>query len=48
MIEKVKKLLEEFQGIEEQLASPENVADQKKFRELSIRHPPPASHSQMP
>lgn len=38
MIEKVQKLLEEFRGIEEQLASPENVADQKKFRELSIRY----------
>ncbi len=38
MIEKVKKLLEEFEGIEQQLASPENIADQKKFRELSIRH----------
>ncbi|MFH0833876.1 MAG: peptide chain release factor 1 [Patescibacteria group bacterium] len=38
MIEKVQKLLEEFRGIEDQLASPENVADQKKFRELSIRY----------
>ncbi len=38
MIEKVKKLLEEFEGIEQQLASPENVVDQKKFRELSIRY----------
>ncbi len=38
MIEKVQKLLEEFQGLEEQLASPENMADQKKFRELSIRY----------
>ncbi len=38
MIEKVKKLLEEFEGIEQQLASPENIADQKKFRKLSIRH----------
>ncbi|MFA6458014.1 MAG: peptide chain release factor 1 [Patescibacteria group bacterium] len=38
MIEKVRKLLAEFSGIEEQLASPENVADQKKFRELSIRY----------
>ncbi|MCF7836831.1 peptide chain release factor 1 [Candidatus Gracilibacteria bacterium] len=38
MIEKVNKLLVEFQGIENQLSSPENVADQKKFRELSIRH----------
>ena len=38
MIEKVQKLLEEFQGLEEQLASPENVADQKKFRELSVRY----------
>jgi peptide chain release factor 1 len=38
MIEKVNKLLEEFEGLEQQLASPENVADQKKFRELSIRY----------
>jgi len=38
MIGKVKKLLEEFEGVEQQLASPENIADQKKFRELSIRH----------
>ncbi|MCF7845733.1 MAG: peptide chain release factor 1 [Candidatus Peribacteraceae bacterium] len=38
MIKKVQKLIEEFQGLEEQLASPENVADQKKFRELSIRY----------
>ncbi|MFH0776530.1 MAG: peptide chain release factor 1 [Patescibacteria group bacterium] len=38
MIAKVQKLLEEFRGIEEQLASPENVADQKKFRELSMRY----------
>jgi len=38
MIDKVNKLLEEFRGLEEQLAAPENVADQKKFRELSIRY----------
>lgn len=38
MIEKVQALLEEFEGLEQQLASPENVADQKKFRELSIRY----------
>lgn len=38
MIEKVRRLIEEFEGIEQQLASPENIADQKKFRELSIRH----------
>jgi len=38
MIEKVKRLLEEFAGIEQQLAAPENIADHKKFRELSIRH----------
>jgi peptide chain release factor 1 len=38
VIEKVKKLIAEFQGVEEQLSSPENVADQKKFRELSIRY----------
>jgi peptide chain release factor 1 len=38
MLEKVQKLIDEFEGIEEQLSSPETVADQKKFRELSIRH----------
>lgn len=38
MIEKVQKLIEEFEGVEQQLASPENIADQKKFRCLSIRH----------
>ena len=38
MIEKVQKLLAEFRGIEQQLAAPENVADQKKFRKLSMRY----------
>jgi len=38
MIQKVKKLLAEFTELEQQLADPENVADQKKFRQLSIRY----------
>ncbi len=38
MIEKVQKLLAEFNSLEKRLADPEVVADQKKFRELSIRY----------
>jgi len=38
VIKKVQKLLAEFHEIEKKLSSPENVADQKKFRELSMRY----------
>ncbi len=38
MLTKVQKLVSEFESIEGSLGDPEIIANQKKFRELSIRH----------
>ncbi len=38
MLEKIQKLVSKFESIEQSLGDPEVIADQKKFRDLSIRH----------